>query len=115
MADDGFKNGQPPDFMRRLEIQESLTKAKTASENPAALLCIEPFASIDEDGGERLGRLLALVIREPNRAFITATSNAFVFTLDDQITRNVSNPDGETSSDIAAAQMNIETKNGKTP
>ena len=90
--------------MRRIQIQESLVKAMTASENPAALLYIEPFASVDQDGGERLGRLLARVIREPNRAFITATSNAFVFTFDDQIAHHGDGPNGGASRDIATPQ-----------
>ncbi len=70
--------------MKRPEIQEHLANAMTAAEDPAAAFCIERFDAVEQDGGERLGRLLARFIRDPEHAFIVATTNAFVFAFDDQ-------------------------------
>jgi len=74
--------------MNRIEIQERLAKAMTAAEDPAAVFCIEPLASVERDGGERLGRLMSRLIREPDRGFLVATTNAFIFGFNDRLDGN---------------------------
>ncbi len=74
--------------MNRTEIQERLAKAMMTAENPAAVFCIEPLASVARDGGERLGRSMSRLTRDPDRAFVIATTNAFIFGFDDQLDRN---------------------------
>ena len=48
-------------------------------DDPGVVFCIEPFASLESDGGEKMGRLLARLIRDPDHGFVVATTNAFIF------------------------------------
>jgi ABC-type lipoprotein export system ATPase subunit len=70
--------------MLRDEIQEHCAKAIKVAENPAVVLCIEPFSSVERDGGERLGKLLARLMDDPDHALLVATGDAFVFAFGDQ-------------------------------
>jgi ABC-type lipoprotein export system ATPase subunit len=90
--------------MKRTEIQERLAKAMNATERPAALFCIERFEAVEQDGGDRLGRLLARLIRDPEHAFIVATTNAFVFAFDDQVGRREDVPTRENLATRAMPQ-----------
>lgn len=71
--------------MIREQILNRLAMAETVAESPATVLCIEPFASVERDGGEHLGKLLAHVMREPNQSQIVATEDAFIFSFGDQL------------------------------
>lgn len=59
-----------------------------ATEDPATVFCVEKYDAVEADGGVRLGRLLARLIRDPDHAFIVATTNAFVFAYGDQLGRS---------------------------
>jgi hypothetical protein len=71
--------------MRRKEPQDHVARSLTVTDDPTSVFCIEPFAAIDRDNGERLGHLLARLIRDPNRAFLVTTTNAFVFAFANQL------------------------------
>lgn len=63
----------------REEIQQRLMMALALAEDPATVFCIQPFTSVNSDGGEKLGQLLARVMGDPDHALLVATGTAFVF------------------------------------
>ena len=70
--------------IQREEMQERLDRARAVTEDPAAVLCIEPFAAVERDGGAHLGTLLSRVMADPKRALLVTTEDAFVFAFGDQ-------------------------------
>lgn len=72
----------------RKEVEQNLARALAIAEDPATVFCVQPFASLENDGGDHLGRLLARVINDPARALLVATDNAFVFAFGDQLAGN---------------------------
>ncbi len=69
----------------RKEIQQRLAMASAIAKNPATVFCVQPFASVEDDGGEHLGKLLARMMSNPDRAVLVATDNSFVFAFGDQL------------------------------
>ncbi len=69
----------------RSQIRKCLNNAISLAENPATVFCIEPFNSVDEDGGGRLGRLLARAMRKPDRTALVVAERAFVFVFAEQL------------------------------
>lgn len=65
------------------------------TEDPATVFCIEKYDAVEEDGGVRLGRLLARLIRDPDHAVVIATANAFVFAFGEQLGRTAAAINGE--------------------
>lgn len=65
--------------MVREEVQQRLAMALAAVNDPAAVFCVQPFTSVERDGGKNLGRLLSRVMRDPDHALVVATGTAFVF------------------------------------
>ena len=65
--------------MMREEVQQRLATALATVNNPATVFCVQPFASVERDGGKNLGRLLSRVMRDPDHALVVATETAFVF------------------------------------
>ena len=63
----------------REEIQQRLALALAAANDAATVFCVQPFASVERDGGKNLGRLLTRVMRDPDHALVLATGTAFVF------------------------------------
>lgn len=53
--------------------------AMAIADDPAIVFCIQPFTSVERDGGEKLGKLLARVTGDPDHALLVATGTAFVF------------------------------------
>jgi hypothetical protein len=84
--------------MMRKEIRERLAAALAAAENPGTVFCVQPFKAVANDGGERLGRLLARVMSNPGRALLVATDNAFVFGFADQPGAEAAPQDGTTEA-----------------
>ncbi len=72
----------------RIQICRCLSNAISLAQDPATLFCIEPFNSVDEDGGGRLGRLLARAMRNPDRTALVVAEHAFVFAFADHLGRN---------------------------
>jgi predicted ABC-type transport system involved in lysophospholipase L1 biosynthesis ATPase subunit len=75
----------------REEVQQRLAMALAAAGDPATVFCVQPFTSVERDGGEQLGTLLARVMRDPDHALLVATEKAFVFAFRDQLGRSESN------------------------
>lgn len=75
----------------REETQRRLEMARTMADDPAALFCVEPFTLVERNGGECLGKLLARVMGDPDRALLIATETAFVFAFKDQVGQGVGN------------------------
>lgn len=69
----------------RKKVQQRLALALSMAENPATVFCVHPFSSVEGDGGEKLGRLLARVMNDPDRSLLVATDSAFVFAFGDQV------------------------------
>jgi len=63
----------------REEVQQRLAMAMAIADDPAIVFCVQPFTSVERDGGEKLGRLLARVMGDPDHAMLVATGTAFVF------------------------------------
>lgn len=61
------------------DVQQRLALALAIAEDPTTVYCVHPFASVQDDGGEHLGKLLARVMSEPDRSFLVATDKAFIF------------------------------------
>ena len=76
--------------MRR-KVQQRLSMALAMANDPATVFCVQPFASVERDGGEHLGRLLARVMGDPDRALCVATDTAFVFAFGDHERENRQN------------------------
>jgi len=53
--------------------------AMAIADDPAIVFCVQPFTSVERDGGEKLGKLLARVMGDPDHALLVATGTAFVF------------------------------------
>jgi hypothetical protein len=53
--------------------------AMAIADDPAIVFCVQPFASVQRDGGEKLGKLLARMMVDPDHALLVATGTAFVF------------------------------------
>jgi len=82
--------------MIRKDVQQRLVNAITTADDTGAVFCIEPFSSVERDGGDNLGRLLARLIRDPDHTFVVATTNAFVFAFGGELA-NGRNEDGASS------------------
>lgn len=65
--------------MDRTEIRDRLAKAMITVEDPGVVFRVEPIGAAERVGGERLGRLLARLINDPDRGFIIVNSTAFIF------------------------------------
>lgn len=74
----------------REEVQRRLAVAMAVAGDPATVFCVQPFASVERDGGEHLGTLLARVMGDPDRALIVVTKKAIVFAFRDQLGRSES-------------------------
>jgi ABC-type lipoprotein export system ATPase subunit len=81
--------------MNRTEIRERLAKAMITAEDPGVVFCVEPIGAAERDGGDRLGRLLARLINDPDRGFVVATTNAFIFAFAGQRDRHETPGNGE--------------------
>ena len=73
--------------MIREELQQRLAMTLAAVNDPATVLCVQPFTSAERDAGMNLGRLLTRVMRDPDHALIVATGTAFVFAFVNQLAR----------------------------
>jgi hypothetical protein len=69
----------------REEIERRLAAAHVVAGDPSTVFCVQPFELLERDGGERLGRLLARVMADPDQALIVATKSAFVFAFGNQL------------------------------
>ena len=67
--------------------QQRLALALAAANDPATVFCVQPFTSVECDGGKNLGRLLTRVMRDPDHALVIATGTAFVFAFVNQLAR----------------------------
>jgi ABC-type lipoprotein export system ATPase subunit len=74
----------------RQEVQQRLAMAMSMADDPATVLCVEPFTSVERDGGEHLGKLLTRVMGDPDHALLVATGTAFVFAFRGQVGRSES-------------------------
>jgi ABC-type lipoprotein export system ATPase subunit len=81
--------------MNRTAIRERLAKAMITAEDPGVVFCVEPLGAAERDGGERLGRLLDRLTNDPERGFVVATTNAFIFAFAGQRVRNETPGNGE--------------------
>lgn len=61
------------------DVQQRIAMGLAIAGDPATVYCIQPFASVNADGGEHLGRLLARVMSEPDHSLLVATGDAFIF------------------------------------
>jgi hypothetical protein len=61
------------------DVQQRIAMGLAIAEDPATVYCVHPFASVQNDGGEHLGKLLARVMTEPDHSLLVATGNAFIF------------------------------------
>jgi len=77
--------------MVREEVQQRLAVALAAVNDPASVFCVQPFTSVERDGGKNLGRLLTRVMRDPDHALVVATETAFVFAFVIELERGESN------------------------
>jgi ABC-type lipoprotein export system ATPase subunit len=73
--------------MIREELQQRLAVALAAVNDPATVICVQPFTSVERDSGKNLGRLLTRVMRDPDHALVVATGTAFVFAFVNQLAR----------------------------
>ncbi len=69
------------EIQRRLEINQAI------ADDPATVFCVQPFTTVERDGGAQLGKLLARVMASPDHALLVATRTAFVFAFTDQLGR----------------------------
>ena len=92
--------------MNRTEIRKRLAKAMITVEDPGVVFCVEPIGAAERDGGERLGRLLARLINDPDRGFIVVNSNAFIFAFAGQRDRDESPGNGEAAATATLAAEN---------
>jgi ABC-type lipoprotein export system ATPase subunit len=69
----------------RKKVQQRLALALSMAEDPATVFCVHPFSTVEGDGGEKLGRLLARVMNDPEHSLLVATDNAFVFAFGEQV------------------------------
>ncbi len=74
----------------RKEVQQRLARGLELADDPATVFCVHPFTSVERDGGEQLGKLLARVIGDPDHSLVVATEKAFVFAFQDQLGRSES-------------------------
>ena len=65
--------------MVRKNVKQRLHRALEIAQDPATVYCVHPFSAVENDGGEHLGRLLARMMNDPDRAVFVATDKAFVF------------------------------------
>ncbi len=63
----------------REEVQQRLAMAMAIADDPAIVFCVHPFTSVERDGGEKLGNLLARVMGDPDHSLLVVTGTAFVF------------------------------------
>jgi hypothetical protein len=75
----------------REEVQQRLAMILAIADDPATVFCVQPFTSVERDGGKHLGRLLARVMGDPDRGLLVATKKAFVFAFKDQLEQSKSN------------------------
>lgn len=61
------------------DVQQRIAIGLAIAGDPATVYCIQSFASVNADGGEQLGKLLAKVMSEPDHSLLVATANAFIF------------------------------------
>jgi len=73
--------------MIREEVQQRLAMAAASVNDPATVFCVQPFTSVERDGGKNLGRLLTRAMRDPDHALVVATRTAFVFAFVNQLAR----------------------------
>jgi ABC-type lipoprotein export system ATPase subunit len=81
------------------DVQQRLALALAIAEDPTTVYCVHPFASVQDDGGEHLGKLLARVMTEPDRSLLVATDKAFIFAFGNHTRPDQSlQPENETST-----------------
>jgi ABC-type lipoprotein export system ATPase subunit len=69
----------------RKQIKERLALSESIVTNPNTVFCVETFKSLENENGERLGKLLARVMNNPDGSMLVATRDAFVFAFADKI------------------------------
>lgn len=74
--------------MIREEVRQRLALAPAAANDAATVFCVQPFTSVERDGGKNLGRLLTRVMRDPEHALVLATGTAFVFAFVHELARD---------------------------
>lgn len=67
----------------REEIQRRLEMTRAMADDSATVFCVQPFALVEQDSGEKLGRLLARVMADPDHSLLVVTGTAFVFAFRD--------------------------------
>jgi predicted ABC-type transport system involved in lysophospholipase L1 biosynthesis ATPase subunit len=75
----------------REEVQQRLAMAVAIADDPATVFCVQSFTSVERDGSEKLGKLLARVMDDPDHGLLLATGTAFVFAFRDWLGRSGSN------------------------
>jgi hypothetical protein len=81
-------HNQQKDTTMRYELQQSLATALMIAEDPETIFCVQSFASVEREGTDRLGDLLARVMADPKNSFVLTTEGAFVFAFGNRLGRN---------------------------
>jgi hypothetical protein len=85
--EDGSELNERQTIMRE-KVRQRLEMALGVTEDPATVFCVQPFSSVEHDGGELLGTLLARMMGDPNHSLLVVTEKAFVFGFGDQLGRS---------------------------
>jgi hypothetical protein len=77
--------GNQTQTLTREAVRQRLDMALGVTDDPSTVFCVQPFSSVQRDGGELLGGLLARMMGDPAHSLLVATDKAFVFGFGDQL------------------------------